>query len=90
MLDLQNIEKLTKEDLSKAINHLIEMDFNALVNLLYRVDVDEKQLKQLLQSNTEMKAGDIIADLIILRLQQKANSRSRFKQQTDVPDDEKW
>ena len=90
MLDLQIIEKLSREDLSKAIDHLIETDFNALINLLYRIDVDEKQLKQLLQNNTQFNTGEIIAGLIIERQQQKKISRSQNNRQPDIPEDEKW
>lgn len=88
--DLQHIEKLDKENLSKAINFLIENDFNALINLLYKIDVDEKQMKLHLQNNMESTAGDVIADLIIRRQQQKQNTRKQFNQQTNIPDEEKW
>lgn len=90
MLDLQTIEKLSQEDLSKAINHLIETDFNALINLLYKIDIDEKQLKLHLQNSTESNAGEIIAGLIIQRQQQKQTTRKQFNRQTNIPDEEKW
>lgn len=90
MLDLENIEKLNREDLSKAINFLIESDFYALVQLLYRIDINENKLKETLHNNAEKNAGDVIADMIIERQQQKENLRKMFKQQNDIPDDEKW
>jgi hypothetical protein len=90
MLDLENIEKLNKEDLSKAINYLIETDFHALIQLLYKIDINEHKLKQALQNNAEKNAGDIIADMIIERQQQKEIFRKMFKQQNDIPDNEKW
>ena len=86
----KNIEKLNKEDLSKAINYLIETDFHALIQLLYKIDINEHKLKQALQNNAEKNAGDIIADMIIERQQQKEIFRKMFKQQNDIPDNEKW
>jgi hypothetical protein len=90
MLDLENIEKLNREDLSKAINYLIESDFHALIQLLYRIDINENKLKETLHNNSEKNAGDVIADMIIERQQQKEKLRKIFKQQNDIPDDEKW
>ena len=90
MLDLENIENLNRADLSKAINFLIESDFHALVQLLYRIDINENKLKETLHNNSEKNAGDMIADMIIERQQQKEKLRKMFKQQNDIPDDEKW
>ena len=43
-----------KENLMQYINHLIQNNFEKLVSLLYRIDVSEKKLKQILQQ-TRMK-----------------------------------
>ena len=51
MLDLENIAKLSKQDLANAINYLIEEDFHALIQVLYRLDINEKLLKQTLHDN---------------------------------------
>ncbi len=73
------------------INRLILSDFSKLVQLLYRVDVSEKKLKQILQEHPNEDAAVIIAQLIIERQQQKAESRKKYNTPpNDIPEDEKW
>jgi hypothetical protein len=57
-----------EEKLSASINQLIQNNFEKLVSLLYRIDVSEKKLKNLLQDHANENAGKIIAQLIIERL----------------------
>ena len=77
--------------LSLHINHLIETDFQKLITLLYRVDVSETKLKDLLTKNTDKDAGAIIATLVIERQLQKIESREQFRKRDDSFDDEeKW
>jgi hypothetical protein len=76
--------------LAVYINDLIEKNFQQLVNILYRLDVSEEKLKQMLQSKYE-DAGLIITDLIIERQNQKLESRKKFQQQQkDIDEAEKW
>jgi Asp-tRNA(Asn)/Glu-tRNA(Gln) amidotransferase B subunit len=79
-----------KQKLSLHINHLINHDFEKLVSLLYRIDINESKLKQLLQQKQGADAADTIADLIIERQLQKIKSRQEIKKNIDIPDDEKW
>ena len=71
------------------INELIIHDFSALVQLLYRIDVDEKILKKALSNNFSTNSASIIADLIIERQQQKAKSKSAFPKNR-ISDEELW
>jgi len=80
----------TKEKLKQHINDLIQHDFEKLVTLLYRIDVNETKLKQLLQQNSNVDAAEIITSLIIERQLQKIKSRNQFKQQDNISEDEKW
>jgi hypothetical protein len=57
------------------LNRLLENDFSRLVQILYRVDVDEAKLKRMLNNNTGQDAAGIIASLLIEREEQKALSR---------------
>jgi hypothetical protein len=82
------------EDLRLAlityITELINTDFNKLVQLLYRLDVPEKRLKELLVDQAH-NAGEIITELVITRQLQKIESRKKFKQNDqDIPDEERW
>lgn len=86
--------KITREELAEKlsayINQLINNNFQQLVFVLYRVDINETALKHLLKENPGENAGKIIAGLIIDRQLQKIKSRKKFKSKEDIPDDEKW
>ena len=90
MLDLENINKLSKLDLANVIDNLIEEDFYALIQVLYRLDIDEKLLKQTLHDNKEEDAGLMIADMIIQRQIQKEAFKKQFRQENDIADEDKW
>lgn len=79
-----------KEMLAKHVNHLLQTNFEQLVNLLYRIDISEKNLKALLAQNPQQDAGDIIAVLIIERQLQKMKSREQYKTKDDFEGEEKW
>jgi hypothetical protein len=80
-----------QERLGVYVNELIQTDFQKLIMLLYRIDVSEQKLKQLLQMQPQENAGNIIATLIIERQLQKIKTRQQFRQQNDLFDEEeKW
>ena len=72
------------------INDLLLNDFSRLVSLLYRVDVSEQKLKNLLQQNTQTDAAVLIADLLIERQLEKIKWRNAFKGNNGIPDDDRW
>jgi len=77
--------------LAEHINHLIKNDFEKLVGYLYRIDVNEEKLKNLLHQYSDEDAGKIISLLIIERQEQKIRSRQQFRQRdNDISEDEKW
>ena len=77
--------------LSAIINQLIQTDFQKLITLLYRIDVSEPKLKQLLKQHPKEDAGKIIAALIIERQLQKIKTRRQFSQRDDnFTEEEKW
>ena len=63
-------------ELAVEINQLILTNFERLVQLLYRIDVSEMKLKNLLKENPNEDAGKLIATLIIERQIQKLKHRS--------------
>ncbi|WP_132052146.1 hypothetical protein [Pseudocnuella soli] len=73
-----------------VLNELILHDFNRLVQLLYRVDVSEKMVKELLQQHPEANAGLLLARLLLQRQQQKLASRNQFRNDAHIPDEERW
>ncbi len=67
-----------QEKLIVFINDLIQNNFQRLVAILYKVDVDENKLKRILKEDTGKDAADIIARLIIEREIQKIETRKQF------------
>ena len=67
-----------QQKLTAFINELIVNDFQRLITILYRIDVDEKKLKRILLENAGTDAGEIIATLIIEREIQKLETRKQF------------
>ncbi len=87
-------EEMLKSWLATEIEYLIERDFSALMQLLYRIDINEKLLKSKLQNNTLADSGVVIAELIIQREKQKLEWREKFKNSNPFSDSEdeveKW
>jgi hypothetical protein len=80
-----------KQILAEKIDHLINNDFQKLVSILYRMDISEPKLKQLLNENPGTNAALIITDLMIERQEQKIISRQQFrKKDENISEDEKW
>ncbi len=76
--------------LAEHINQLILNNFEKLVSILYRIDINESKLKQLLSDSNEA-AANVIARAIIEREEQKIKSRQQFSQRdNNINDDEKW
>jgi hypothetical protein len=85
-----SLEQL-QDQLSVHINHLIETSFEALITLLYKIDVSEQKLKDVLRNNPAKNAGDIIASLIIERQLQKINFKKKFTgKSSSGSNEEKW
>jgi len=80
-----------KEELAAYVNQLINKDFEKLVFLLYRIDVKESTIKQLLALPSSQNSGEIIADAIIERQLEKVISRQQYKQPTEnIAEEDKW
>ena len=80
-----------KTQLAGRINQLVNEDFNKLISILYRLDIDEKALRNLLQDANTNDAGTIIAGMVIQRQLQKNKSRREFRQRDDnIDESEKW
>lgn len=68
------------EELASYVNGLIQTDFEQLVRILYRMDVSEPKLKQLLKDHPEEDAGKLIASMMIERQAQKIRTRKMFEE----------
>ena len=80
-----------REQLTQHINHLINTDFEKLIFYLYRIDVHEERMKQLLQQQEGENAALLIAQLIIDRQLQKIKSKAAFNATApDQSSEERW
>ena len=89
-LPVTNDKEQLAQALAEGINQLIQTDFARLINMLYRIDISEKLLKETLEQQADEDAGLLIARLIIERLLQKQQMRAQFKTPDNIPDDDKW
>lgn len=87
---LLRLEELSFEQMTAFINQLIDQDFSRLVQLLYRLDVSEARLKTVLLEHPTGDAGDMIARLILERIKQREETKKQFKQEGDIPEEDKW
>ncbi|MEN8251645.1 MAG: hypothetical protein ABFS32_22175 [Bacteroidota bacterium] len=63
--------------LARVIQHLLDKDFERLINGLYRIDVSEEKVKQAFASQDNI--AETIAKLIIERELQKVATREKYK-----------
>ncbi|MDB5284220.1 MAG: hypothetical protein JWO06_3295 [Bacteroidota bacterium] len=64
--------------LIRRIEELAEKDMDKLIWLLYRVDVSERKLQEVLKKTPPDEFSSVIADLIIERQLEKVESRKKF------------
>lgn len=87
-LDIATVDQLTKQELIDTINYLINHDFEKLIYALYRIDVYEHKIRNLLENRTDINAATLIADAIIARQLEKKIAREKYRQvPPDKPED---
>ncbi|MBF9252357.1 hypothetical protein I2I11_03540 [Pontibacter sp. 172403-2] len=64
--------------LSRVVLHLLHTDLNRLLHLLYRIDVEEQQVKQAMVADDAEIIAERLARLIVKRELQKAQLRLRY------------
>ena len=60
-------EEQQLQQLAELLNDLVLHHFDVLVQLLYRVDVPEQEVKKLLQQQPKQDAGLLLATLLLKR-----------------------
>jgi tetrahydromethanopterin S-methyltransferase subunit A len=79
------------ERLIDYLNNLADNNFEKLISLLYRMDIDEEQIRKMLRANPDTNAGVMIAELMIVRQVQKIESRRKFNQRdNNIDENDKW
>ena len=85
-ISIEDLQQLVADH----VNNLIQHNFQKLITVLYRVDVSEVKLKQLLQENPGLDAGKIIGGLIIERQIQKIKAKRSLQPDAPAGDEETW
>ena len=91
VINADEAEQFQKE-LAEKINNLLLTDFAQLVQLLYRIDIDEAILKRSLAERNNEPAGMVIADMMIKRVTNTIATKKHFKENnsTDIDESLKW
>lgn len=71
-------ESQLREVLVKTFEYLVEDDFQKLLRILYKADVDQYQLKALLENTEEQSSAEIIADAYIARQKAKLATWEKY------------
>jgi hypothetical protein len=86
--NLLALEKLSTLELETLINDMIKEDFSKLVQLLYRIDVSEVKLKNILKEHPNEDAGKLIAQIVIERLAATKKARESFSTKPPTIEDD--
>ena len=81
--------ELLRERVAYVVAHLLEKDFEKLLNMLYIMDVNEEKIKQVILEQSDALVHYPIADLIIEREWKKVETRLFYKQDK-LEDEESW
>lgn len=68
------------KNLTRIIGFLLEKDFKRLINGLYRIDVSEKKVNEVLNLSAPDEIASNIAKLILERELQKVETRLKYRQ----------
>ena len=71
-------ESQLRDTLIKTFEYLVEDDFQKLLQILYKADVDQYKLKELLENTEGKSSAEIIADAYIDRQKAKVETWKRY------------
>ena len=71
-------ESQLRDALVKTFEYLVEDDFQKLLQILYKADVDQHKLKELLEQTEGKSSAEIIADAYIERQTAKVQTWKKY------------
>lgn len=71
-------ESQLREVLVKTFEYLVDDDFQKLLQILYKADVDQYKLKALLENTEGKSSAEIIADAYIERQKAKVETWKKY------------
>lgn len=80
--DFDIAENLSEEQLYhilvNSFDYLVENDFSKLLQILYRADVDQYKLKELLENSDNQNSAEVIAEAYIERQKAKIETWKKY------------
>lgn len=76
-------ENQLRDAMVDAFAYLIDNDFPKLIQILYKADVDQYKLKELLETVEGSSSAEIIADAYIARQMAKIETWKKYSQKKD-------
>jgi len=76
-------ENQLREVMIDAFAYLIDNDFPKLVQILYKADVDQYKLKELLETVEGSSSAEVIADAYIARQKAKIETWKKYSPKKD-------
>jgi len=73
-----NLAEIRRQLVGK-IEHLLDFDFEQLMSILYRVDVDEQKVKEALRDHSPNETALILTELVMERQLLKVKTRLQEK-----------
>jgi hypothetical protein len=71
-------ESQLRDVMVKTFEYLIDDDFPKLLQILYRADVDQYKLKELLENTEGKSSAEVIADAYLERQQAKVETWKKY------------
>jgi len=71
-------EKQLREAMVEAFAYLVDNDFPKLIQILYKADVDQYKLKELLETTEGKSSAEVIADAYITRQKTKIETWAKY------------
>jgi hypothetical protein len=76
-VQMNSFERL-KTYVTKIVSYLLDKDMNGLLNILYRIDVGEETVKQILATSHPDLLAENLANAIIARERKKAEYKMKY------------
>jgi hypothetical protein len=78
--ELASEEEELVRQVARMVQYLLRHNLNQLLHILYRIDVEERKVKQAMLAASEEEVAENIARLIVERELLKAQIRFRYSQ----------
>ncbi|WP_421876229.1 hypothetical protein [Marinoscillum sp.] len=66
------------DNLRRIVQHLLDHDFEKLLNVMYRIDLSEQKVKKVLTTENPKNLSKCISRMILERELQKAKTRIKY------------